>query len=36
MEKERRIVRERKEKTRIEDNVQRKSGARALDYGSGG
>jgi hypothetical protein len=36
MEIESKIVRERKEKTRNEDNNQRTSGARALDYGSGG
>ena len=36
MEIESKIVRERKEKTRNEDNNRRTSGARALDYGSGG
>ena len=36
MEKESRIVRERKEKTCNEDNHRRPSGARAPDYGSGG
>jgi hypothetical protein len=36
MEIESKIVRERKEKTRNENNQRRPSGARALDYGSGG